>query len=744
MITKLLSLTSLCVALVVSGCGGNSSPDTVEGETTSSSSGVQGGAEPAKSLAAVSDARLAAALDEPQQWMTYGGSYDETRHSPLSKINRDTLQDLGIGWVYDMKKPRGVEATPIVVDGVMYVTGSWSVVYALDARTGEELWVYDPEVSGEDAAKGCCDVVNRGVAVYEGKVFVGVFDGRLEALDAKTGEVVWSQVTVDQSKPYTITGAPRVFKDKVIIGNGGAELGVRGYVTAYDTASGDLVWRFYTVPNPNKEPDGAASDDILAKLANETWGDTGAWTTDGGGGTVWDAIVYDSVNDQVLLGVGNGSPWNASIRDPEGDGDNLFLSSIVAVDADTGSYRWHYQTTPRDMWDYTATQPILLADLPLGGAGAPRRVVMQAPKNGFFYVIDAKSGDLISADAFTDMTWATGVDENGRPIEVPEARSLSEDFAVLPGPTGAHNWHPMSYSPDTGLVYIPTNIWPFLYSRPDPNDSVKSNWNVGYREDAGWPLEIPAGGIEGMRGMGGGSLLAWDPVKGEARWAVPFPVPFNGGTLSVASGLVFQANKGGELVAYDAETGERVWSHGLVGGPGAAPMTYEVDGEQYLSILSGWGSTIAMVYGVVFEDAVGPETGRVITFKLGGQGALPKPLETGIARSPKSQPLGDEALQARGLRLFAANCQWCHGAFAISSGVLPDLRWSVITSTEASWDAVLRDGALSANGMVSFGDRLDKEETDAIRAYVVKQAWDAVARGEADAPAGTGADVGAH
>jgi len=396
------------------------------------------------------------------------------------------------------------------------------------------------------------------------------------------------------------------------------------------------------------------------------------------------------------------------------------------------------------MWDYTATQPILLADLPLGEGGAPRRVVMQAPKNGFFYVIDAQSGDLISADAFTEMTWATGVDENGRPIEVPAARSLSEDFAVLPGPTGAHNWHPMSYSPDTGLVYIPTNIWPLLYSRPDPANPVKSNWNIGYREDAGWPLEIPAGGIEGIRGMGGGSLLAWDPVKGEARWAVPFPVPFNGGTLSVASGLVFQANKGGELVAYDAETGERMWSHGLVGGPGAAPMTYEIDGEQYLTILSGWGSTIAMVYGVVFEDAVGPETGRVITFKLGGEGELPKPLETGIARSPKSAPLGDEALQAKGLRLFAANCQWCHGAFAIGSGVLPDLRWSAITSTEASWDAVLRDGALSARGMVSFGDRLDKEETDAIRAYVVKQAWDAVARGEADAPMSAGADVGAH
>ena len=685
-------------------------------------------------VAAVDQQRLDTAAEQPEQWLTYGGSYDETRHSTLTKVNRDTLPDLGIGWVYDMKKPRGVEATPIVVDGVMYVTGSWSVVYALDARTGEEIWVYDPEVSGEDAAKGCCDVINRGLAVYEGKVFVGVFDGRLEALDAKTGDVVWSVVTVDQSKPYTITGAPRVVKDKVMIGNGGAELGVRGYVSAYDTDSGELVWRFYTVPNPDKAPDGAVSDEALARLANDTWGDTGAWVTDGGGGTVWDAIVYDHVNDQVLLGVGNGSPWNAEIRDPDSDGDNLFLSSIVAVDADTGSYKWHYQTTPRDMWDYTATQPMLLAELPLGVDGAPRRVVMQAPKNGFFYVLDAATGELISADAFTDMTWATGIDENGRPIEVPEARSLEEDFVVLPGPTGAHNWHPMSYSPDTGLVYIPTNIWPLVYSHPDPDNPVKSNWNIGYREDAGWPLEIPPGGIEGLREMGGGSLLAWDPVKGEARWAVPFPVPFNGGTLSVASGLVFQANKAGELVAYDAETGERVWAHGLVGGPGAAPMTYEVDGEQYISILSGWGSTIAMVYGVVFEDAVGPETGRVITFKVGGNGELPKPLEIGIARTPKSAPIGDEAQHSKGLTLFAANCQWCHGAFAVSSGVLPDLRWSAMTATESAWDTVVRNGALSDRGMVGVGDRLDKAETDAIRAYVVKQAWDAVARGEAEAP----------
>ena len=394
-------LLGLCA--LVAACGGEQADTKPAAESTGGPTEANPGA------GKISRARLENASQEPEQWLTYGGSYDETRHSTLTKINRDTLSDLGIGWVYEMKKPRGVEATPIVVDGTMYVSGAWSVVYALDARSGEELWVYDPYVSGEAAAKGCCDVVNRGVAVYDGKVYVGVFDGRLEALDASTGEVVWSQVTVDQSLPYTITGAPRVFKDKVIIGNGGAELGVRGYVTAYDAATGEQAWRFYTVPNPNKEPDGAASDAIFAQLANETWGDTGAWTTEGGGGTVWDTIVYDAANDQVLLGVGNGSPWNAQIRDPDSNGDNLFLASIVAVDADTGAYRWHYQTTPRDTWDYTATQPMVLADLPLGPDGADRRVVMQAPKNGFFYILDAADGELISATPFAEMSWATGI-----------------------------------------------------------------------------------------------------------------------------------------------------------------------------------------------------------------------------------------------------------------------------------------------------------------------------------------------
>ena len=545
----------------------------------------------------VTTERLKDATGEPQQRLSYGGSYDEQRHSALRSINRDTVSNLGLGWVYQMRKPRGQEATPVVVDGVMYLTSSWSIVYALDARTGEELWVYDPEVSGDDAWKGCCDVINRGVAVYEGKVFVGIFDGRLEALDAATGELLWSQVTVDQSKPYTITGAPRVYKDKVVIGNAGAELGVRGYLSAYDTNSGDLVWRFYTVPNPEKEPDGAASDAVFAELANDTWGDDGAWTTDGGGGTVWDSIVYDTVNDQLIVGVGNGSPWNASIRDPNSDGDNLFLSSILALDADTGAYRWHFQTTPRDQWDYTATQPIMLAELPLGEDGAPRRVVMQAPKNGFFYVLDAATGDFISGDAFSDITWATGLDEKGRPIEVPAARSLDETFMVMPGPLGAHNWHPMSFNPDTGLVYIPTNSYPIALEMPGEEGLTKSFWNIGYPVDGdeGWTLERPPGMVEYLRAeFFKGALVAWDPVARAPAWSVPYPMPFNGGTLSTESGLVFQGTKGEEIIAYDAATGDRVWSHRLVGAPGAAPMTYEIDGAQYLTILAGWGSGAAL------------------------------------------------------------------------------------------------------------------------------------------------------
>ncbi len=686
--------------------------------------------------AKIDTARILNANQHPEEWVTYGGNYEEQRFARLDQINKDNVKNLGVSWTYDLATSRGVEATPIVVDGVMYVTGAWSIVYALDAKTGEELWTYNPEVSGEDAAKGCCDVVNRGVAVYGGKVFVGVFDGRLEALDAKTGKVVWSTLTVDKSKPYTITGAPRVFNDKVIIGNGGSELGVRGYVTAYDVNTGKKVWRFYLTPNPNKKPDGEASDDIFAKLANDSWGADGLWTTDGGGGTAWDSIVYDAVNNSIIIGAGNGSPFNPNMRDPNSDGDNLFLSSIVAVDADSGSYKWHFQTTPRDAWDYTATQHIMLADLPVGQDGGTRRVVMQAPKNGFFYVLDAATGEFISGEAFTNpITWATGLDENGRPQETPNARNIDgEGFLAIPAPAGAHNWHPMAYNPNTGLVYIPAQqMAQVIQDDPDGNiDDMK--WNVGYNLAAGLPPEYPAGTLEHIRGMIKGSLLAWDPIKQEVRWSYPHPGPFNSGVLATQTNLVFQGDIKGNFMAFDAENGEKLWSKQVNSGVQAAPITYEIDGEQYIAIATGWGGSWALNWGFAWEDAVAPDVGRVVVYKLGASGMVPEGMTSGVEKTPKTQQFGDAAQIQTGFQKFSENCMLCHGPLAISSGVLPDLRWSYYTDDAETFQSIVLGGELSSNGMPSFSEQLVPEDVEAIRAYVVRQAWLAVENGDATAP----------
>ena len=531
------------------------------------------------------------------EWLSYGGNYDEQRHSPLKKVDRDNVSGLGVAWTFELKTNRGVESTPLVVDGVMYATSAWSVVHALDAKTGDLLWTYDPGVDKRVGVKACCDVVNRGVAVYEGRVVVGVLDGRLEALDAKTGQREWSVVTVDQSKPYTITGAPRVVDGKVLIGNGGAELGVRGYLSAYDIDSGDLVWRFYTVPNPEKAPDNAASDPVFARAANDSWGD-------GGGGTVWDSIVYDGENNSIIFGVGNGSPWNQSVRDPSG-GDNLFLSSIVSVDADTGTYRWHFQTTPGDNWDYTATQTIILATLPLGPDGADRRVVMQAPKNGFFYVLDAATGEFISGEAFVPVDWATGLDADGRPLEVPEARYGEEPVLIAPGPLGAHNWHPMAFNPELQLAYIPAQEIPSAYSADIHDDENPIGWNTGADFSADVPTVITSADIGAARALLKGRLIAWDPVSQSPRWVVEHENAWNGGVLSTAGGLVFQGKLNGEFVAYDAADGTRLWMHDLRSGGASGPMTYEIDGEQYVTITTGWGRACALGNG--FAARVKPD-----------------------------------------------------------------------------------------------------------------------------------------
>ena len=684
-----------------------------------------------EAFAAVDTNRIstASAADE---WLTYGGTYDEQRHSSLIDVNKETVADLGVAWTYDLATNRGVESTPIVVDGVMYVTSAWSLVYALDAKTGEELWVYDPDVDRAVGVKACCDVVNRGVAVYDGKVFVGVIDGRLEALDAETGEVVWSKVTVDQSKPYTITGAPRVVNGKVLIGNGGAELGVRGYLSAYDANTGDKVWRFYTVPNPEKQPDGEISDAAFEDIGNVTWGDEGAWVTDGGGGTVWDSIVYDEVNDQIIFGVGNGSPWNREFRDPSG-GDNLFLSSIVAVDAETGAYKWHFQTTPGDNWDYTATQTIILADLPVGEDGEARRVAMQAPKNGFFYVLDAESGEFISGDAFVPMNWAEGLDENGRPIEIADARYGAVPYEQLPGPLGAHNWHPMAFNPDLNLAYIPAQEIPQAYARDPRFETQPVGWNTGADFSAGVPPIAPPEVAKFLRSTLKGRLIAWDPIAREARWSVEHGNAWNGGVLSTAGGLVFQGKLNGDFVAYDAETGDRLWNHELKSGGASGPGTYMIDGEQYVTITTGWGSAFGLSAGFAYDETVPSTVGKVVTFKLGGTGEIADPDFPMIDKTPKADSFGDETMIAEGSVHYARNCTVCHGPLAVSSGVLPDLRWSAISGNEMAWKGVVIDGNLAANGMVSFADHLTPDQVESIRAYVLAQAHAAV-------PAGSGGE----
>ena len=397
------------------------------------------------------------------EWPSNGRTYAERHYSPLDSIDGGNVKRLGLAWYFDLDTDRGQEATPLVANGVLYTSTAWSKVFAFDAKTGERLWSYDPEVDPGYLPRACCDAVNRGVALWEDKVFVGALDGRLIALDAKAGKEVWSTVTVDQSQPYTVTGAPRVVKGKVIIGNAGAEYAVRGYVSAYDTETGKLAWRFYIVPNPDFEPDHAASDEPLAKLANTTWFGDG-WKM-GGGGTAWDGLAYDPEADLLYVGTGNGGPQNHEARS-DGKGDNLFLSSILALRPDTGEYVWHYQTTPGDTWDYTATAGLMLADLKIGGE--LRKVIMQAPKNGFFYVLDRVTGELLSADKYAEVNWATGVDLNtGRPIETPGARYENAPFVQTPGPLGAHGPQPWAFNPDLGLVYIPVQHLGSVYKRDE-------------------------------------------------------------------------------------------------------------------------------------------------------------------------------------------------------------------------------------------------------------------------------------
>jgi quinohemoprotein ethanol dehydrogenase len=675
--------------------------------------------DPTTSTPAV-NAPVAGATMPDVDWLKHGLTDGEGRYSPVSDINTENVETLGLAWHFDYPTNRGMESTPLVHEGVMYSTSSWSMVFAHDAVSGELLWMYDPEVPRNWAIHTCCDVVNRGVALDNGRLVFGTLDGRLVSLDAATGKKRWEVQTTDTSLPYSITGAPRIVKGKAIIGNGGGEYGVRGYVSAYSVDSGEMLWRFYTVPGNPDEPFERPAMETAAK----TWGG-GPWWEIGGGGTVWDSMAYDAELNLLYVGVGNGSPWNREIRSPDG-GDNLYLSSILAINPDDGSYVWHYQTTPGDSWDYTATQHMILADMEIDGT--LRKVVMQAPKNGFFYVIDRTNGAFISAQPYGVVTWASHIDsKTGRPVEASGARYENEPAVAFPGPYGAHNWHPMSYNPDAGLVYIPVQDIPHVYAQDESFKHRPGYWNTGTDPR---PALLPDNPVEreAVLDTVEGYISAWDPLAQQERWRVAHNDPWNGGMLSTAGNLLFQGNADGELVAYSADKGEPLWRFNAQTGIVAPPVTFRRGGEQYVAVVAGWGGTFALTSGDDDNSGPRPNYSRLLVFKLGAKGVLPAAPErpAGLVFTPPEQAGTTEQIAA-GEQVFHQYCFACHGAGAVAGGTPPDLR-AMTDQTRGQWDAIVLGGMHWQNGMVGFGGELSKKDSDNVLHFVNERAQFALSR----------------
>lgn len=653
----------------------------------------------------VDDAVLRAADADTANWLTYGRTYSEQRHSPLRTVNDTSVGRLGLAWSVDMQTLHGLEATPLVKDGVMYLTSTWSVVYALDARTGKVLWRHDPAAPKDHDKFMCCGVVNRGVALYRGRVYVGTMDGRLVALDEKSGEQVWSVQTTPVDSAYSITGAPRIAGGMVIIGNAGSEYAVRGYVSAYDAMTGALRWRTYMVPGDPSKP----FESEALRRAAATW--SGEWWKGGGGASPWDPIVYDPALDLIYIGTANPSPWYPELRGTV-VGDNLYGSSIVALNARTGEIVWHYQTTPGDAWDFDATQPIVLADLTIDGT--TRRVLMQANKNAFFYVIDRVTGKLISATPFATQTWATGIDSTGRPIIVPEAIATSGKATVVtPANFGAHNWNPVSFNPATGLAYLAVVDEGTDYHVVDPRFELKpTDRTLGRDPRYRGPMLAKAAAI-----VPKGRLIAWDPVAGREAWRAPHPIVRSGGTLSTAGNLVFQGRVDGVFAAYRATDGAMLWQFDAGVGIAAGPMTYAVGDTQYVAVVSGPPA--------IFSDAgarTGP--GRLLVFALGGSAKLPPPVAPrGPIPAPTFEVAATDADIAEGGALFASYCARCHSFSSnlVKGGAVPDLRRTT-AETHATIDSIVLGGARRQLGMPSFAKDLAAAQVRMIQAYVLEQA----------------------
>jgi quinohemoprotein ethanol dehydrogenase len=688
--------------------------------------------------------RLASATAEPQNWFTAGRDQDGTYFSPLTQINAGNVAQLGFAWQYDLGTRRGQEATPIVVDGVMYTSGTWGYVYALDASTGRELWRFDPHVPGQIGRNPCCDIVNRGVAVWQGLVYVASLDGVLHALDAGTGRQVWQADTiVDHRLPYASTGAVQIAHDVAVIGNAGGDMehgGVRGYVSAYDLKSGALKWRFYTVP----PPPGQTLEHPELALAAKSWSMDRDKTLLGGG-TVWDGTAYDPALNLVYFGTGNAAPYDPRLLGP-GNGDHLFAASIIALDADTGRMAWYYQTTPRDRWDFDAVQKFVLAELTIDGV--PRRVIMQANKNGFFYVLDRKTGALLSAKPFSTVTWASGVDgQTGRPVLAGQGDYFDGPKNVYPSWAGAHSWPPMSFDPTSRLVYIPVIDAPSVWVDLLHNDAAvtyldgffTTNGVIAddsYDSAAMKPLYGDMPDLKTLQAAQPQKLVrellrAWDPVSGKVVAEVETSSGmrnYDGGVLSTASHLVFQGRGGGELYVYESgrfgsgptqlHVAKTIQTHSHIM---AAPMTYAVKGVQYVAVQAGYGGT-AMSVGPIPPASAAlhyENVNRIIVFRLGG-GPVPTPparVEPPLVRPP-AQRAAPEVIR-RGEIKFAEECSRCH---VFGPSVTPDLR-NLTPQVHDAFNAIVLRGVLAPAGMGRFDDVLSPQDADAIHAYLVDQAW---------------------
>ncbi len=655
-------------------------------------------------------------LAAPQagDWPSDGRDYSAQRYSPLAQIDAGNVGQLGLAWFDDLDTYRGVEATPIYADGVLYNILPFNVTIAYDAATGRRLWTYNPEVPRENARYACCEPVARGLAMHGDKVIIATLDGRLIALDKASGRPVWTTRTFERDFPYSITGAPRVFGDKVVVGQSGGDFGVRGFVAAYSAQTGEQLWKFFLTPNdPAQGPDGEVSDAVMPWV-RRTWSEDGLWKQLGGGANPWDSIAYDPALDLVYVGTGNASPHSRFYRS-NNQGDNLFVCSIVALKGATGEYVWHYQMNPGEEWDWTCTSSIVTADLSIDGR--QRQVLMQAPKNGFFYVLDRRTGEFISAKNHVMQNWNEGFEVNGRPITSAAVRYDTDPVLVMPGPGGAHNWFPMAYSPRTGLAYFPAYQSGFVYARapnwtPQPMRS-NSGWG-GFGPDMAArraPLQAQANAIEKAW------LTAWDPVRQQVAWQVEMPRHGNGGVLVTGSDLVFEGTTRQTFSAFDARTGRQLWSFPTQSAPVAGPITYTLDGVQYVAINAGWGGGAAQI-----EQSAGTELprakARLLVFRLGATAQLP-PLAATAAIPPPPPLRASEATVARGAQLFAQTCAVCHGQRAI--GGVKDLR-HMTAETHARFNDIVLRGAYLEKGMASFADLISQDDADAIHAYLIARA----------------------